>query len=63
VLARLAESNELSDAIMIDQVIEDIRVLNAALADTLSALAENFAYDEILALIKGPGTRHAGENI
>ena len=50
-LARLAESTELSDAAMIDQVIEDIRIENAALADALAIWAENFAYDNILKLI------------
>ncbi len=49
-LERLVEATELSDAAMIDRVIEDIRIENVALADALSTLAENFSYDEILAL-------------
>ncbi len=57
ILTRLAESTELSDAAMIDQVIEDIRTENVQLADGLSELADNFAYDEILALVqKAQGT-------
>ncbi len=48
---RLSEATQLSDAVMIDQAIKDIHLVNAPLADTLSALAENFVYDEILALI------------
>jgi CheY-like chemotaxis protein len=50
--ARLAEATELSDAAMIDQVIKDIRVQNVALADALADMANNFAYDEILALVQ-----------
>ena len=52
ILARLAEATELSDAAMIEQVINDIRTQNDQLADALSHLAENFAYDQILALVK-----------
>lgn len=51
---RLKEATELSDAAKIDEVIEEIRTENVPLADAFSALAENFAYDEILALTDGP---------
>ncbi len=54
-LERLSEATELSDAAKIDQVIGDIRSHNDALADTLSSLAENFAYDEILKFVQLPG--------
>ena len=50
--ARLAEATELSDAAMIDQVIKEVRVQNVELADALTGLAENFAYDQILALVQ-----------
>jgi CheY-like chemotaxis protein len=53
VIVRLKEATELSDAAMIDEVIEEIRTDNVQLAEALSALAENFAYDEILALADG----------
>lgn len=53
VIARLKEATELSDATMIDDVIEEIRAKNARLADVLSEMAENFSYDEILALAGG----------
>jgi CheY-like chemotaxis protein len=53
VIVRLKEAMELSDAAMIDEVIEEIRTDNVQLAEALSALAENFAYDEILALADG----------
>ena len=33
-------------------VIENIRIQNATLADALSVLAEDFAYDKILVLVK-----------
>jgi CheY-like chemotaxis protein len=52
ILARLVESTELSDAAMIDQAIKDIRINNVGLADALSGLAENFAYDKILAIVQ-----------
>ena len=63
-VTRLEEATELSDAAMIDQVIEDIRIENGPLADALFDLAESFAYDKILALLqiaktsKGPGNDH-----
>ena len=49
--ARLTESTELSDAAMIGQAIDDIRIQNAYLADALASLADNFAYDKILDLV------------
>ncbi len=57
ILARLADSTELCDAAMIDQVINDIRIQNVELADILSGLANDFAYNEIWALVnKAKGT-------
>jgi signal transduction histidine kinase/CheY-like chemotaxis protein len=50
VIMRLKEATELSDAAMIDEVIEEIRTENLAIAEVLSEMAENFAYDDILAL-------------
>ncbi len=50
-MARLKEATELSYAAKIGQVIGEIRVLDADFGDALSDLAENFAYDQILALI------------
>ena len=52
ILARLVEATELSDAAVIEQVIEDIRIRNSALADSLADLAENFAYDKILDIVQ-----------
>ena len=49
---KLAEATELSDAVMIDQVIDEIRIEEAQLADALAGFAENFAYDKILALLQ-----------
>ncbi len=49
IITRLKEATELSDAALIDQVIKEIHIENAALADVLSELADKFAYDEILA--------------
>jgi polar amino acid transport system substrate-binding protein len=54
VIARLKEATELSDAVMIDEVIEAIRTENEGLAEALSKLAGNFAYDGILDLIPKP---------
>jgi CheY-like chemotaxis protein len=51
-VSKLTDATELSDTALIGQVIEDIRRENNQLADGLSYLAENFAYDEILALVK-----------
>lgn len=53
VIARLKEATELSDAAMIDDVVEEIRSKNAQLAEALSEMAENFNYDDILALAEG----------
>lgn len=51
-ITRLTEATELSDTTLIDQVIKDIHAENMTMANTLSDLARNFAYDEILLLIK-----------
>jgi hypothetical protein len=51
VIASLKEATELSDTDMLDKVIEQIRGENAGLAEALSKLADNFAYDRILDLI------------
>ena len=50
--ARLEKAVAKCDAIMIEQLIKDIRIQNDVLADTLSALSEKFAYNEILNLLK-----------
>lgn len=55
-VARLKEAVELSDAAMIEEVIETIRSENGQLAEAFATLAENFAYDEMLALADGPGS-------
>jgi response regulator RpfG family c-di-GMP phosphodiesterase len=52
-IVRLKEVTELSDAAMIDEVIEQIRSENVQLAEAFSVLAEKFAYDDILALVDG----------
>jgi CheY-like chemotaxis protein len=52
ILRRLREATELSDIAMIDQVITEIRTDNETLADSLTELAENFAYDKILNLVE-----------
>ena len=52
IIARLKEATELSDAVMIDEVIKDIRAENAQLAEAFSELAENFAYDKMLVLVQ-----------
>ena len=51
-LVRLKEATELSDAIFIDRVIQEIFVRDEGLAGVLSDLAANFAYDKILDLIQ-----------
>lgn len=51
IIIKLKEATELSDVAMIDHVIENIRTRSVQLADALSALAEDFNYDKILALI------------
>jgi signal transduction histidine kinase/DNA-binding NarL/FixJ family response regulator len=51
-LARLEKATDSSDMGMIDNVIAEIRTLDAALADTFASLAHDFEYDEILSLIR-----------
>lgn len=51
-IVKLREATELSDVTKIDQVIKDIRIIDADLGDVLSCLEENFDYDQILALIQ-----------
>ena len=51
VIARFKEATELSDLVKIDQVIEEIGTENIGLAEALSELADNFAYDKTLALV------------
>lgn len=51
IIAKLQESIELSDADIIDQIIEEIRCKNDQLADALGELAKSYAYDKILYLI------------
>ncbi len=52
VITKLKENTELSDAVMIDRVINDIRAKDMRLGEVLSELAGNFAYDKIIALIQ-----------
>jgi PAS domain S-box-containing protein len=49
---KLKEATELSDADMIDEVIEEIRTGSVQLAEALFDLVENFAYDKILVLVQ-----------
>ena len=49
---RLNEATELSNAGMIDNVIDDIRNENIHVADALSGLSGKYAYDEILHLVQ-----------
>ncbi len=51
-LARLKEATELSDITMIAQAIEEIQDCNRKVAEALSLLASNFAYEEILSIIQ-----------
>jgi signal transduction histidine kinase/DNA-binding response OmpR family regulator len=51
-VAGLKEATELSHAAMIDRVVKRIHAQNGELGDALSALAGNFAYDQILSLIQ-----------
>ncbi len=51
-IARLKEATELSDASMIEEVIDAIRIENAELTVALSYLSENYAYDKILILVQ-----------
>ena len=62
VITRLKEAAELSDVSLIEQEIEEIRSKNVQLADGLSELAENFAYDEILTLIKNAQETSTGKH-
>ena len=55
IIIRLKEATELSDAAMIDEVIEEIRAENAQLSEALSELAASFAYDQILTLVQTAG--------
>lgn len=50
----------MSDVMTIDQVIADIRNRKAELANTLTALVENFAYDEMLIFV--PCANHTHTN-
>jgi hypothetical protein len=51
-LDTLEQGARRADFILISNVIEKIRGHDAALADTLARLAEDFEYDGILALIQ-----------
>lgn len=51
-IARLNEATELSDAELIDSVIDDIRPKNDQVADALAGLAGKYAYDKILLLVQ-----------
>ncbi len=61
-LARLKEATELSDAMRIDGVIQEISAEDESLAGVLLRLAGNYAYDKILALLEETGgdTGHSG---
>ncbi len=52
IATELKEATELSDASLIDQVIEEIQTKNDRLAEALSELANNFSYDKILEIIQ-----------
>jgi hypothetical protein len=52
-IVSLKDATEFGDAAKIDEVIEKIRTVNDRLGEAFSALAENFAYDELLALADG----------
>ncbi len=51
-VTKLKNATELSDANRIDEVIEEIKAENKQLAMALSGLTEDYAYDEILALLQ-----------
>ena len=51
-ITRLKEAVELSDAAMIDEMIKEISLVNYELGQALAKMAESFAYDTILTLIK-----------
>jgi signal transduction histidine kinase/FixJ family two-component response regulator len=59
-IERLREATELSDAVMIEEVVEAIRTQqeHAQLGEALSEMAGNFAYDKILILIQRMGGWH-----
>ena len=59
VISELEEAVELSDSAKIDEVIEKIRIKDSSLAESLSNLAGNFAYDKILDLIRKPKSMSA----
>ncbi len=52
VVAKLKEATVSSDADMIDAMIEEIRSENVQLAEALTGMAGNYAYDRILALFQ-----------
>jgi len=54
-LATLKQGALQADLILLSNVIEQIRGHDAVLADALARLAENFEYDEILALLQNIG--------
>ncbi|QTA90979.1 hybrid sensor histidine kinase/response regulator [Desulfonema magnum] len=51
-LAVLEKASESGDTEMVNEVIADISAHNAALADGLTRLADNFAFEQILTLIQ-----------
>ncbi len=62
VVSKLKEATELSDADMVDEVIEQIRTKSVQLAEALSDLGKNFAYDKILILVQKAKDTIADEN-
>ena len=61
----LVEAAELSDVVMIDQVIEDIGCHNKQLAIGLSQFADIYAYDKILSFVQDETKQdnHAAEKL
>jgi CheY-like chemotaxis protein len=53
----LEEAVELSDSALIDEVIEKIKIKDVSLAEALTKLAGNFAYEMILELLRKPKNR------
>ncbi len=51
-LETLRQGARRADFILLSSVIEQIRGLDATLADALARLAEDFEYDEILELLQ-----------
>jgi hypothetical protein len=51
-LARVEEAVLEGDVDVIEQVIEDIRAIEAGVADALAPLAQQFEYDTMLAVIQ-----------